>query len=85
MPKLKLDELIISGGGAHNKYILNELQRFLPGINIMRIEELGFSSDAKEAVAFAILVNETIAGNPSNMVYATGAKKRTVLGKVCLG
>ncbi|TMJ10200.1 MAG: anhydro-N-acetylmuramic acid kinase, partial [Bacillati bacterium ANGP1] len=39
-------------------------------------------SRAKEAVAFAILANETVAGNPSNVPSATGATHPVVLGKL---
>ncbi len=85
LPKTKINELIVSGGGVHNLTLMNSLEKYLRGVKIMRMEEFGISSDAKEAIAFAILANETISGNPSNMVHATGARKRTVLGKVCVG
>jgi anhydro-N-acetylmuramic acid kinase len=49
---------------------------------VRTLEDLGLSSDAKEAIAFAILANETIAGNPSNVPSATGALRPVVLGKI---
>jgi len=45
-------------------------------------DEWGIASRAKEAVAFAILANETVAGNPSNVPSATGAAHPVVLGKL---
>ena len=44
-----------------------------------------FTSDAKEALAFAILANETICGNPANVPSATGARENVVLGKIIPG
>ncbi|MEI6432081.1 MAG: anhydro-N-acetylmuramic acid kinase, partial [bacterium] len=42
-------------------------------------------SDAKEAIAFAILANETLLGNPSNLPSVTGARAPVILGKVTPG
>jgi anhydro-N-acetylmuramic acid kinase len=47
-------------------------------------DEYGLSADAKEAVAFAILANQTILGRPGNMPGATGADRMAILGKICL-
>ncbi len=80
-----IDELIVSGGGVHNEYLMNSLKQYFYGVRFKKIEDFGIPSDAKEAIAFAILANETIIGNPSNMKQATGAKRRTVLGKICAG
>ncbi|MBL7810201.1 MAG: anhydro-N-acetylmuramic acid kinase [Saprospiraceae bacterium] len=52
----------ISGGGAHNPLILKHLSEFLPRISIVQMKELGISGDAKEAILFAALANETVAG-----------------------
>ena len=46
--------------------------------------QLGFTADAKEAVAFAVLANETVQGRPSNVPAATGARASVVLGKIVL-
>lgn len=83
--KIKIDELIISGGGARNLALIKFLKDyFTEKVAIRNIEELGISSDAKEAICFAVLANETISGNPSNLPGVTGAKKETILGKICL-
>ena len=82
--RCRLDELIVSGGGAHNGYIMDALRRYFAPAKIMTSDELGISSDSKEAVRFAILANETISGNPSNVPGVTGARTPTILGKICL-
>lgn len=81
----KIDELIISGGGAKNKFLYECLNNdFDKNIEIKIIDDLGISSDAKEAVCFAVLANETISGNPTNIPRTTGASRPTILGKICL-
>jgi anhydro-N-acetylmuramic acid kinase len=79
-----LHEIFASGGGAHNNYIMNALQRYFDGIAIRSTDEMNISSDAKEAICFALLANETIAGNPGNVPGATGASRPTILGTICL-
>jgi anhydro-N-acetylmuramic acid kinase len=54
-------EVYASGGGAHNPVLMNAIGRLL-GQNIRLIDELGVSGDAKEAVLFAVLANEAVAG-----------------------
>ena len=75
--------MLVSGGGVHNAYLMEALNNYFVNANLLPLDDLGFSSDAKEAICFAILANEAIAGNPANIAGATGAKRRTVLGKIC--
>lgn len=84
LPHMKLDELFVSGGGAHNPVIVEYLKRSFSRVRVETVETVGMSSDAKEAICFALLANEAIAGNPANVLGATGAKRSTVLGKICL-
>lgn len=76
-------EIIIGGGGAYNPVLMNDIRNFLPGYNVKTQEDIGFSSDAKEAIAFIILGNETLYGNTSNAPKATGAKQSVILGQIC--
>lgn len=55
--------LYASGGGAHNPVLMGYIQRQLPNFTIKRMDELGVAGDAKEAVLFAVLANETVAGS----------------------
>ena len=54
----------------------------LPGVKVMTQDEIGLSSDAKEAIAFAIMGNETMYGYPSNVCSATGASRPVILGNI---
>ena len=80
--KMTIDEVIISGGGAHNKTLLHLIRYYLEKENVYILDEYGYSSDYKEALAFLILGNETLHGNPSNIINATGASEYTVLGQI---
>lgn len=78
-----LHELIISGGGSKNRTLVNSLRRYFSPAKIMFSNELGVSSDSKEAVCFALLANDCVSGFPTNIPSVTGASARTVLGVIC--
>ena len=82
--KAKIDELIISGGGANNPFIVNSLKNYFNGVQIKKIDAYGINQDSKEAVLFAVLANECLSGIPANMKSVTGSKKDVILGKICL-
>ncbi|MDP2883695.1 MAG: anhydro-N-acetylmuramic acid kinase [Ignavibacteria bacterium] len=83
-PHMNADEVYVSGGGAHNLAILDSLEGYFDPAPVKKIESAGFSSDAKEAICFAVLANETILEHPSNVPRVTGATRPVVLGKICL-
>lgn len=66
-------QVYVSGGGSHNTTLLQALERHLPEAQFATIDTLGIPADAKEAVLFAVLANETVAGQPEFS-----------LGKICL-
>jgi len=57
----------ISGGGLHNPLLMKNIQSFLPNIKISSMAAIDMNPDAKEACLFAVLANETVAGEPSNV------------------
>ncbi len=74
------EEIILGGGGSLNPIIVDHFRRLCPGTAVRTHEEFGIPAQAKEALAFAILANETLHGNPSNVPTATGASGPAVLG-----
>ncbi len=80
-----LGKMIVSGGGVHNRTLMERLSRLMKPVPVVRLEEVGFPSDAKEAIAFAVLANETIHGLPSNVPGVTGARRAVVLGQITSG
>ncbi|PFA55681.1 anhydro-N-acetylmuramic acid kinase [Bacillus sp. AFS054943] len=84
LPYYKIDEVILGGGGSYNDTLVEMVRNGLKEEKcaIFIQEDIGYSSAAKEAIAFAILANETHHRNPSNVPSATGAKKSVVLGNI---
>ncbi len=76
------DEVILCGGGSHNNTLVIMLRQKLCETKISFSDELGISSDAKEAVSFAILAYTTIHGRANNVPSATGAGQPAILGKI---
>jgi len=74
-------ELIVSGGGVHNRFLMDRLRDRLPDFAISTSAGLGIDPDAKEAIAFAILAYEHAHGRPGNLPSATGARRAATLGK----
>jgi anhydro-N-acetylmuramic acid kinase len=81
-PLFPVERIILSGGGAKNDFIINRLRIRLDGLTVSLSDDFGIPSDAKEALSFAILANETLHGLPSNLPTATGAKRKKILGKI---
>lgn len=66
MGKKKGFKIYVSGGGAHHPLMLGWIKELLPGSSFHGMDELGISGDAKEAVLFALLANETLSGGKQN-------------------
>jgi anhydro-N-acetylmuramic acid kinase len=79
-------EVVISGGGRLHGPLVSALGRELssgdPSYPLARFDDLFFTGDAKEAVAFALLGYLTVHGQPGNLPAATGARGARVLGVV---
>ncbi|PKD42798.1 anhydro-N-acetylmuramic acid kinase [Rhodohalobacter barkolensis] len=71
-----------SGGGAHNRFLMERISNYLDQVEVRSFAELGFSPDAKEAVIFAVLANETVAGYGFNIQTKYGSDQNIHFGKV---
>ena len=78
------EKLIVGGGGSLNPTLMAMLGDCLPGVRVLRNEDLGLDSSAKEAVAFALLANEYLFGHCGNVCRVTGAAHPVVLGKLSM-
>lgn len=75
-------EVYVNGGGARNPLLMRMLHDALEGIPVRATDELGVNADAKEAMAFALMAHDTLAGLPTNIPGATGASRAVSLGKL---
>lgn len=83
-PHYEIRQVIVGGGGANNKTLLGWIQKGLTGSPVFTSDQYGIPLGAREAIAFAILGNETICGAPANVPSATGARNKVLLGKITL-
>jgi anhydro-N-acetylmuramic acid kinase len=74
-------EVVASGGGVHNRWLMRRLRDYLNPRKIRSSGEFGIDPDAKEAIAFAMLAYRAFRGEPGNLPSATGARRAVVLGK----
>jgi anhydro-N-acetylmuramic acid kinase len=82
-PTTAIDEVIVGGGGSYNDTLMTMLREELTEhCQVFKQEDFGYSSEAKEAIAFAILANETMNHLPSNVPSATGAERPVILGNI---
>ena len=82
LPKTRIDQMIVSGGGTHNPLIMAQLEAALAPVEVLRSSRVGVPEDAKEAYAFAVLAYETWKRRAGNLPRATGAARDAVLGKI---
>jgi anhydro-N-acetylmuramic acid kinase len=73
-------ELLVAGGGARNRFLMEQLRRRCPGIAVRPLEELGIADAQREALAFALLAWWHRRGHPGSLPSVTGAPRAAVLG-----
>lgn len=77
-------EIIISGGGIHNPLLMSSISHHFKSIRVTTSLEKGINPDAKEAILFAILANETICGNKELFANGNNKMPNVSMGKICL-
>jgi anhydro-N-acetylmuramic acid kinase len=82
-PRGAVDEVVVGGGGSQNPTLMKMLRERLPNARLISHEDLGIDSNAKEAIALAVIGNDAVAGMNTNITGATGGRP-TVLGKISL-
>ena len=75
-------ELYLCGGGARNPDLVRRIADALPNVRVAPTDAIGVASADVEALAFAWLARETIAGRPGNVPEVTGANGPRVLGAI---
>ncbi|GGY56380.1 anhydro-N-acetylmuramic acid kinase [Parvularcula lutaonensis] len=77
-----IPEIFVSGGGARNPLLMENLAHLLPGASVQTTEALGIEPDAKEAVLFAVLANELVAGSMETFRGRIRGGPAVTMGKV---
>jgi len=80
LPRGPLHEVVLSGGGSYNGFLRRRIAAAL-GVPARTSEELGINGKLKEAMLIALLASDAVAGVPTNVPAATGARGPRVLGK----
>lgn len=77
-----LRKIVLGGGGAHNELLKNMIRQLFSGCVVRTQEDIGWDSDAKEAIAFALIARETMVHRPGNVPSVTGASCPVPLGSI---
>jgi anhydro-N-acetylmuramic acid kinase len=80
----EVSDVLVSGGGVHNPLLLELITRRLAPLKVTSVADEGINPDAKEAIGFAVLANESLFSGAGNIPHATGARGPRVLGKFVL-
>lgn len=75
-------KIYISGGGMHNPLLMEQLIRNIPDATIDSTAEKNINPDAKEAILFAILANECVAGNQKYFISGLTNFPAVSMGKI---
>jgi anhydro-N-acetylmuramic acid kinase len=78
-PRGPVHEVMLAGGGAKNPTLVQMLRDRMPKQKLLIYK----ASEAKEAMAMAMIANDSVVGLVTNVAGATGGRP-TVLGKICL-
>jgi anhydro-N-acetylmuramic acid kinase len=73
-------EIVVCGGGARNRTLMDMLRRELPEARVRQIDEFGVLSQAKEALSFAMMAKAFIDGVTANLPQVTGAARPVIMG-----
>jgi anhydro-N-acetylmuramic acid kinase len=79
-----VDEIVAAGGGVKNSALMDRIAALVAPIRVRRSDELGVPSDAREAMAFAVLADLALRGETGSLPAVTGASRAAVLGKLSM-
>ncbi len=80
--KFNIERVLVCGGGVKNSFLMSELQKELPMLDVLSTEEYGISADNMEAMIFAWFAHKRLVKEPIELKSVTGAKYNRVLGGV---
>ncbi len=81
----RIRQVIVSGGGVHNRTLLRHLEQLLAPVPVQTIERYSIPAQAKEPVAFAFLALRALQRRINHLPSTTGAQRACVLGTITPG
>jgi len=75
-------DMLLCGGGCHNGFLRERLEHHLPELQVRTTADFGVEPDWVEAVLFAWLARERLAGCPQDTRTITGARQPVLLGSI---
>jgi anhydro-N-acetylmuramic acid kinase len=85
LPRMDVDEVIVTGGGSHNLALMRGLTTRLSPARVVTGEAVGIPSDTKEACAFAYLAYLALKRIPANVMSQASGLKPAILGAIHQG
>ena len=82
LPKTKIDEIVLGGGGAYNSTLVSYIKNYLTDIPVKTHKDFGIPDKLKEAIAFAYLGYFTLNKQTNNIPSCTGADCPVIMGKI---
>lgn len=80
--KYNVNKIYVSGGGIHNKFIMENLTKLNPNTEFTCHDEFNIKSQYKEAMLFSLLAFTCYNKINNNIPSSTGAKRATILGVI---
>lgn len=78
-------EIIVSGGGSKNSYLMERIQKNAPDARVTSSDMFGIPSQSKEAIAFAFFAKAYLEERIIHLPATTGATHTTLLGTLAKG
>lgn len=78
-------EIIVSGGGAYNTFLLERLQKLTKSASVLASTHIGIEPQAKECIAFAYFARANMLRQTIHLPSTTGASHATILGSLSRG
>jgi anhydro-N-acetylmuramic acid kinase len=85
LPRVRIDEVFVAGGGAWNDTLMRMLRERLGSLPVSTTDALGIPVEAREVLAMAVIGNDTVQGQAGNVPSATGAAHRVICGDITPG
>lgn len=85
LKKFTVQELLVCGGGARNRFLMEQLKKALPKTLVHSTEHYAVNADSMEAMIFAWLAQQRLYRKKIDLKCVTGAKNNTILGAIYAG